>query len=132
MFTGNMKRQPITKRLIGPIPPRDEHGRMKIAPIMEKRVKVNVIGEPERDEKGKPIMEEFDARPALQYHAYDGSQVALEEATRGLKKYRVDVGIEPTHLVYARNDGEALEVFKKEWGILRIDQDAIVSVTLEK
>lgn len=116
------------KRVIGPIPPRDKHGKMLIGPIMEKRAKLNILGEPARDKDNNPVEEVADVRPPLEYLSFDGTQRPAENATRGLRLFQVDYGIEPSLLVYARNEHDAIDVYKKEWGILRFGEtDPVVN-----
>ncbi|HZV08018.1 MAG TPA: hypothetical protein VE999_23240 [Gemmataceae bacterium] len=126
--------QSTARRVIGPVPPRDKHGRMLLAPLLEKRVKLNLLGEPVRGPDGQPIEEMVDARHPWEYRAYQrGDELHIAEgATKGLKLYRVDVGIEPIMLVYAKNEQDAVEVWKKEWGVTRIsnEPDSDPKVTL--
>lgn len=114
---------PANRRVIGPVPPRDKHGRMLIAPDLKRMPKLNAIGEPLRNKEGEPIMEDVDIRPERQYLSYDGSQVPAENATKGLRLYLVDYATEPLHKVYARDEAHAVEVFRKEWGITRFSSE---------
>lgn len=111
------------RRVIGPIPPRDDRGRLKIGPLLQKQAKRNILGEPLRDDNDQPIEEMVDTRPERHYMAYDGSQVAAEGATKGLRLFAVDYGIEPILKVWARDREDALDVFKREWGIVRFSSE---------
>lgn len=126
------EKMPDQRRVIGPVPPRGPDGRMLIAPVLGKQIRKNVLGEPLRDKEGNPLEEVIDTRPAIEYMAFDGTQRPTEEAVKGLRKYRVDVGDFPILIVYARDENHAMEVYKKEWGVLRLDQDTPYKITLEK
>lgn len=108
---------PKNRRTIGPIPPRDERGRLKIAPLLERRAKRNILGEPIRGEDDQPIEELVDTRPERHYLYFDGSQEPADGATRGLRLFAVDYANEPILKVWARNEHDAVEVYKQEWNI---------------
>src|SRR5579883_3276741 len=111
----------FARRVIGPIPPRDKQGKLMIAPHLAKRVKLNALGEPVRDDKGQPIEEMADTRQPWEYKLYEPGMenYIAEGATKGLKLFLVDYGIEPLAKVYAHNAEEAVRVYKAEWGITR-------------
>ena len=117
------------RRVIGPVPPRARDGKLQIKPALEKRVKLNVLGEPVRDEKGQPIEEMVDTRQPLEYRLYEpGHENAIADgATKGLQLFQVEYDAEPIMQVYARDKAHAAEVYKKEWGITRVgDSDPVV------
>ncbi len=119
------------RRTIGPVPPRDKFGKLLIKPILEKRPKLNILGEPERDEKGNPLEEVADTRQAWEYKMYEpGHENLIQDgATKGLKLFRVDYDIEPIMLVYARDEQDAVRVWKREWGISKLNGESDPVVT---
>ena len=113
------------RRVIGPVPPRDEKGKYRIRPILGEQVKINRLGEPVRDKDGQPILETVDQRNRMEYLTYEPGherQIA-EGATKGLSLFRVDLAPEPLYYVYARNPSEAKDVFLREAGITRLAGD---------
>src|SRR6185312_5285850 len=92
----NGPRQPGgARRLIGPIAPRDAQGRLRLKPQLGKRVKVNVLGEPIRDEKEQPVEEDCDLRDPREYLAYEHGQEIAPGATKGMLLFQVDYSPEP-------------------------------------
>lgn len=120
-----MASQPVQfRRVIGPIPPRDpKTKRLKIEPQMGERVKVNVLGEYVRDDKGQPIVEVVDLRDPRDYIVWEPGAKPSEQAIKGLKLFQVDLPGEPLVQVYARHEDEAVRVWKAEMGIHRLGQD---------
>lgn len=118
------------KRVIGPIPPRDRHGKMLLIPYMGKKIKLNALGEPMRDKDGNPIEIEADLREEWEYKVYEpGCEKFMRpEAIKGLRLFSVDHDVEPIALVYARDEHDALSVYKREMGIIRFgDKDPTVA-----
>ena|SRR5690242_744631 len=118
------------KRVIGPIPPRGSDGRLQLLPVMGKRPKLNILGEPARDHKGQPIEEEADLRDPWEYLAYEpGREKDMDpKAIEGKRLYRVDHDVEPIALVFARDEDDAVRVYKREFGVLRFgDKDPVVT-----
>ena len=112
------------RRIIGPIPPRDDKGRLRIAPIMAKKIRTNALNEPVRDERGNPIEELADSRDPRDYFSYEigyENQIA-DGATKGLHLFQVDLSPEPLALVYAKNENDAVSVYKREFGITRFGE----------
>lgn len=111
----------LKKRVIGPIPPRDKHGKLQLTPIKGKRVKTNILGEPVRDKDGNPLEYDADLREPHDYLAYEqGKEKEMRpESTNGLRLFQVDHDVEPLALVYARDADDAIRVYKREFGILR-------------
>lgn len=99
-----------TKRIIGPIPPRFKDGKLR----------VKDAGAP-KDVAGLTAVElsarELDARVYVQ------GQEADQEAIKGLHLFEVDLESEPILRVYARSEAEAVEVYKKEWGVKRFGEN---------
>lgn len=113
------------RRVIGPIPPRDEKGRMRIKPIIGEQVKVNRLGEPVRDKDGQPILESVDTRDKQEYLTYERGheRQMVEGATKGLTLFRVDLEPEPFYYIFARDKEQAKDVFIREAGIKRLGGD---------
>jgi hypothetical protein len=111
----------IEKRVIGPIPPRDPHGRLLISPLMGKRVRLNSLKEPVRDERGQPVEETVDLRDPREYSTWQPGMVPAEGSTKGLKLFQVDYDIEPFCQVFATDADDALRVWRKEMGIQRLN-----------
>lgn len=119
-----------SKRVIGPIPPRDRDGKFRLKPYLGDRIKTNALGEPVRDKDNQPIVERADLRESWEYKVYEpGHERHIDQdAIKGLRLFRVDYDVEPIALVYARNADEARDVYKKEFGIIRFgDSDPKVS-----
>lgn len=120
----------VKKRIIGPIPPRDKHGRMMLLPNMGRKVKTNVLGEPVRDDRGNPVEIDADLREDWEYKVYEPGceKFVKPEALKGLRLFQVDLDVEPIALIYARDERHALEVYKKEMGVVRFgDKDPVIN-----
>lgn len=120
----------VKKRVIGPIPPRDKHGKMLLEPFVGKRIKTNALGEPVRDKDNQPIEIDADLREEWEYKLYEPGceRFIRQDATKGLRLWQVDLDVEPIALVYARDEHHALETYKKEMGIIRFgDKDPVIT-----
>ena len=115
----------LFRRVIGPVPPRDATGRLKIEPVMGERVRLNAIKEPVRDKDGQPVMEQYDTRDPREYFGACPPGAKIQEgALKGLAIYEVDLSPpdaipEPLVRVYARDERHAIEVYKREMGATR-------------
>lgn len=107
--TVNAQPAPI-KRVIGPIPPRAKDGtlRAKDAPDL-----TNLAG----------LRAEEICQRKLDARVYVQGQEADPEAIKGLQVFEVDLESEPILRVYARSEAEAVEVYKKEWGVKRFGEN---------
>ncbi len=88
------------RRVIGPIPPRDARGRLRLAE--------------ETDEEGRPV-----ARDPREYLAYEPRHRPDPDAVKGLKVWEVDLPHEPLVRVYAKDAAAARQVYQREMGITR-------------
>lgn len=88
--------QSFPRRVIGPIPPRDENGDLRM------------------------IGEVYSPR-TLKF--FNGTQQPDPAAIKGLRLFSVDYGMEPILKVYARDEAHAVDVYRKEWGIVRFASD---------
>ena len=109
------------KRVIGPIPPRDKHGKLMIDPVLVKDVKRNVLGEPVRDKDGNAIEIDIDSRRPLEYRLYVQGIEPRKGATDGLRLFRCEItgedAMDPALLVWAKDERHAEKVYRSEWGI---------------
>lgn len=92
---------------------------MLIKPVLEKRFKVNLAGEPLHDEKGNLIEEMVDVRHKLDYLLYEQGMEGqiIDGATKGLRLFEIDYDAEPRMLVWAKDKPHAVEVYKNEWNV---------------
>lgn len=113
----------VSRRTIGPIPPRDKTGKLMIPPIMGKRPKLDQLGVPMRDKDGNVLFETGDTRDPREYAAYEQGHEPAEGATKGLTLFQVDLSPEPLALVYAKDEQDAVKVYKREFGITRFTEN---------
>ncbi|HWG43590.1 MAG TPA: hypothetical protein VN688_12455 [Gemmataceae bacterium] len=114
----NRSRQPArpvstaSRRIIGPVAPRDKAGRLMLAPSL--------------DANGAIV--ERDPRELM---AWETNQVPDPAATKGLKLFSVDLDGEPLVQVYAKNQEQALDIYRYEMGVLRLDSNAPLPIVTE-
>lgn len=92
------------RRVIGPIPPRGKDGKLLLKEY--------------KDRDGN-----FLARDPREYLAYEHGHEPAEGSTKGLKLYQVDLKPEPITLLYAKDESDAVRVYKAEMGITRFGEN---------